>query len=253
VYVGDETPETVHGGDGNDVLSGQGGGDNLFGDAGDDTLLDDMTAVFDGGDGFDRASLYYGGLTALSLLFQPLDLGQDVQLALGGVVRGNIEVLTVNSGDGSDTIVATNNDDFVDAHGGDDSIDGRGGNDTLIGGDGSDTVIGGSGGDTFYGGDGVDALNGGAGVDVLNGGNGDDVFTFSAGEANGDTLQDFAGNGAVAGDTIVFTGYGLAINGATFVQIDATHWQINSADGLIHDLIAVSNGASFDASDYLFG
>jgi Ca2+-binding RTX toxin-like protein len=96
-------------------------------------------------------------------------------------------------------------------------------------------------------------LNGGAGVDVLNGGNGDDVCTFAAGEANGDTLQDFIDNGAAAGDTIVFSGYGLAINGATFVQIDATHWQINSSDSLIHDLITVSNGASFDASDYLFG
>ena len=37
------------------------------------------------------------------------------------------------------------------------------------------------------------------------------------------------------------------------VQIDATHWQINSADGTIHDLITLTNGATVDPSDYIFG
>ena len=53
---------------------------------------------------------------------------------------------------------------------------------------------------------------------------GDDVFIFRRGEANGDILVDFTGNGAAAGDSFQFEGYGTAGAGATFTQLDATHW-----------------------------
>jgi len=65
-------------------------------------------------------------------------------------------------------------------------------------------------------------------------------------------LVDFAGNGAAAGDTFQFEGYGTAGAGATFTPLDATHWRINSSDGAVHDTITLSNGASVNASDYLF-
>jgi hypothetical protein len=40
---------------------------------------------------------------------------------------------------------------------------------------------------------------------------------------------------------------------ATFTQISTTNqWQINSADGLVHDIITLSNNASVHASDYMF-
>jgi hypothetical protein len=50
---------------------------------------------------------------------------------------------------------------------------------------------------------------------------------------------------ALAGlaDAFVFVGYGTAAQGASLTQVDATHWSINSADGLVHDIITLSNGA----------
>lgn len=90
------------------------------------------------------------------------------------------------------------------------------------------------------------------GINSLVGGSGNDVFVFAAGNAAGDHVVDFNGNGPATGDSFLFTGYGTAAQGATFVQIDATHWQINSADGTIHDVITIDNAAPIDPSDYLF-
>ncbi|MGZ9099677.1 MAG: nidogen-like domain-containing protein, partial [Brevundimonas sp.] len=97
-----------------------------------------------------------------------------------------------------------------------------------------------------------DVIDGGAGMDRLIGGLGDDDFVFHAGEANGDVIVDFIGNADAAGDELVFRGYGTAAQGATFVQLDATHWQINSADGTIHDVITIENGGSIHSTDWEF-
>ena len=101
----------------------------------------------------------------------------------------------------------------------------------------------------IYGNSGVNLLDGGAGADMLMGGAGDDVFIFNVGQANGDTVTDFAGNGAATGDSLSFVGYG---SGASFTDIDATHWQVNYNGGASHDIITFSNGASIEASDVLF-
>ncbi|MDI1286329.1 MAG: hypothetical protein PSV46_18225, partial [Reyranella sp.] len=118
--------------------------------------------------------------------------------------------------------------------------------------DGNDLLMGGSGSDDLHGGNGNDSLFGNGGADVLDGGAGNDTFVFGRGDAAGDTVTDFAGNGAAAGDSLIFAGYGTAGQGATFTQTDATHWSINSADGVVHDVVTFSNGASIDPSDYLF-
>jgi hypothetical protein len=76
---------------------------------------------------------------------------------------------------------------------------------------------------------------------------------FHLGDGGGDTITDFAGNGASTGDSFRFVGYGTAAQGATFTRIGTTNqWQINSADGLVHDIIMLSNNASVHASDYVF-
>ena len=62
----------------------------------------------------------------------------------------------------------------------------------------------------IFGNSGNNTLNGGGGADVLIGGAGNDTFVFNAGQANGDTIIDFAGNGAGAGDTLSFVGFGTA-------------------------------------------
>ena len=101
----------------------------------------------------------------------------------------------------------------------------------------------------LFGNSGNNTLDGGAGADVLTGNAGNDTFVFNAGQANGDTVVDFAGNGAAAGDSLQFVGYGA---GATFTNIDATHWQVNYNGGASHDIITFINAASIAASDYLF-
>jgi hypothetical protein len=75
---------------------------------------------------------------------------------------------------------------------------------------------------------------------------------FASGEANGDAVVDFNGNGVMAADSFRFVGFGTAAQGATFTQVDTTHWSINSADGLVHDIITLSNGAGIHSSDYAF-
>jgi Ca2+-binding RTX toxin-like protein len=101
----------------------------------------------------------------------------------------------------------------------------------------------------IFGNSGVNLLDGGGGADLLTGGAGNDAFMFHPGEGDGDTVTDFAGNGAAAGDFLLFVGYGA---GATFTNVDPTHWQVNYNGGLSHDVITFMNGASIDPSDVLF-
>ena len=101
----------------------------------------------------------------------------------------------------------------------------------------------------IYGNSGNNLIDGGAGADILTGNAGNDTFVFHMGEGGGDLVVDFAGNGAAAGDSLQFVGYGP---GATFTNIDSTHWQVNFNGGASHEIIAFSNGASIDASDFLF-
>jgi Ca2+-binding RTX toxin-like protein len=108
----------------------------------------------------------------------------------------------------------------------------------------------------LFGNAGDNALDGGAAADVLTGGAGNDIFVFHAGEANGDMILDFAGNGGAAGDSLQLVGYGA---GATFTQNDATHWQVASNQWQIHsgldahnETITLGNGASIHATDFLF-
>jgi hypothetical protein len=77
------------------------------------------------------------------------------------------------------------------------------------------------------------------------------TFVFRREEGNGDRLIDFDGKGAAVGDKLRFEGYGSAAAGA-FVQVDATHWQINSADGLVRDQITLLNGAAVHGTDFFF-
>ncbi|MBN8919119.1 MAG: hypothetical protein J0H62_00075 [Rhizobiales bacterium] len=144
---------------------------------------------------------------------------------------------------------------------GNDLLYGGNDNDTLIGGDGNDTLYGDAGADflqgdagadILYGGDGNDTLNGGAGADILYGGAGKDLFVFARGEAQGDTVADFLGFESGGGDMLIFSGYGLASQGATFTPIDGTHWSINSADGSVHEIITLLNQPSVGPVDFAF-
>jgi Ca2+-binding RTX toxin-like protein len=113
----------------------------------------------------------------------------------------------------------------------------------------NNTITGNALANEIGGGDGSDTLDGHGGADLIYTGAGNDTIVFQRGEANGDQVVDFEGNGAAIGDTLVFSGYGP---GATFTQIDATNWQVNYNSGLSHDVISFFNAAAIHASDYMF-
>jgi hypothetical protein len=52
-------------------------------------------------------------------------------------------------------------------------------------------------------------------------------------------VVDFSGNGAAAGGAAILR----LGDGATFTQIDATHWEVNYNGGASHDIITFANGA----------
>jgi len=246
--------------------------ENILGTNFADVFVSSAAAnAFGGGSGSDTIS--YAGSSAGVIV----DMGHGV--TWDGSVNDTIS--------GIENIVGSAFNDQLWGDGGDNIIDGgSGGADVLAGFGGFDTVtyansatgviidmgsgvswdgvvndqlfafhgaVGSSHNDDFRGTGGVDVIDGGAGADLLLGNDDADTFVFRAHEADGDTIVDFAGQGGVLGDNLKFIGYGTAAQGASFVKLDATHWQINSADGTIHDIITLANAATVDATDYIFG
>jgi Tol biopolymer transport system component len=78
----------------------------------------------------------------------------------------------------------------------------------LAGGAGADRLLGLGGDDLLDGGAGDDRLDGGPGADRLRGGAGADQFVLRRGEAAGDWILDFDGQGVGPGDTLLLAGWG---------------------------------------------
>ncbi|MEH2614336.1 Ig-like domain-containing protein [Bradyrhizobium sp. AZCC 1693] len=125
-----------------------------------------------------------------------------------------------------------------------------GGVNNVLGSNFSDTLTGNAGNDFLNGNGGNDTINGGGGNDILTGGGGNDNFVFAAGSTVGATITDFTGNGASAGDTLEFHGFGLTTDGATLTFLSGNQWQVHSGLDL-HDEIITING-SVHVSDYQF-
>jgi Ca2+-binding RTX toxin-like protein len=188
---------------------------------------------------------------------------------------------------GNDTIYGGTGMDVMDGGTGSDLMVGGAGNDGYIVDSGSDLVVESVGGGTdmisssvtfglaanvenmqltgtvaisgignglanhIYGNNSANVIDGGDLGDTLTGNGGNDIFQFHAHEANGDAVVDFTGNGAAAGDTLVFSGYGP---GATFTQMDAQNWQVNYNENgvMYHDVISFLNLPTIDPTDYSF-
>jgi Ca2+-binding RTX toxin-like protein len=111
--------------------------------------------------------------------------------------------------DGDDTIHGDAGNDTLHGVIGNDAMFGGDGTDVMFGGEGNDTMDGGLGNDDVRGQNGNDTLIGGAGLDRLMGGAGNDTFDYNAvtDSRAGATLRDvittaFDGVGAAAGDKI---------------------------------------------------
>src|SRR5262249_26039965 len=197
--IGNDLNNELGGGGGNDVVRGNAGNDLLFGGDGND-LLDGRSAAdrMDGGNGND-----------LYVVDQGIGYGSgDV---VGKVANGGIDTVEQNV---ALYYLGANVENLVLNVG---AVTGVGNAlDNTITGNGLNNEIG--------GGEGNDVLNGRGGADTIYTGAGKDLIVFQRGEANGDVVVDFDGNGAGPGDTLQFSGYGP---GATFTNVDATHWEVN--------------------------
>jgi len=229
VLVADDGMNGLQGSDGDDYLQARADADMLAGGNGSDRLEGGLHAdTLSGGDGTDYAAYYYANAAVSVDLANPAantgDAAGDIFLSIEGLIGSAHD----------DTVLADGTINHV------------------LGLDGDDTIHGGGGIDRLAGMAGDDTLEGGAGADGLDGGDGDDTYAFTAGEANGDAIVNFSGNGALDGDSLLFRGYGAAVDGAMFVLLDDRHGQITSADGLIVENIAFETPVAIVPQDYAF-
>jgi Ca2+-binding RTX toxin-like protein len=263
----------IYGNTGNNLLDGGAGVDLMVGGAGDDIYFVDDTSdsAFEvAGQGNDAvfASAHYGLAADVETLI--LQGSADLQGYGSNQVNtlyGNTGNNLLNGAAGADTMYGgLGNDTYFVDNAMDAVVENLGeGTDAVfasvnytltanvealvLNGPGNLTGTGNALANSLFGNAADNALDGGAGVDVLQGNAGNDTFVFNTGQGNGDTVLDFAGNGAAAGDSLQFVGYGV---GATFTNIDATHWEVNYNGGASHDVITFLNGASVDATDFVF-
>jgi len=182
---GQQSDDSIRGGDGADLIYGNAGDDTIDGGTGNDTLFGENgsdTFILNDGYGSDQIT---GG-----------DEGGDTDVidASGVTATGGVNVQltgdeagTIASTEGTtsfseiESFALTDQDDIFNGTSStsDLTVDGGAGDDSLSGGSGSDTLLGGTGADT---------IDGGAGADSLTGGSGADVFIA---DGTADTISDF--------------------------------------------------------------
>jgi Ca2+-binding RTX toxin-like protein len=270
---GNGLANSLYGNAGNNLLDGGAGADVMVGGAGSDVyFVDDAAdAVFENaGEGSDvvlSSAHFRLSANVETLVLQGSADLQGYGNASANTLYGNAGNNLLNGGGGADTMAGGVGNDayFVDdaadmvvenASEGSDAVFATVGYnlaanvETLVlQGSGNLAGTGNVLANSLHGNSGNNSLDGGAGADVLTGNAGNDTFVFRAGQGNGDTVVDFAGNDTSAGDSLNFVGYGP---GATFTNIDATHWQVNFNGGGSHETITFMNGATIDPSEILF-
>lgn len=182
IYGGDGA-DSVTGGRFRDTIQVYGGANEVDAGAGNDVVVyvADTANTLHGGDGND---LLYAGGTAFQPLDFSVTNGV-VEDGRGSVITG-FERFTIYGGSGYDQAVTGDGNDGLFGYFGNDTLDGAGGNDRVYGQGGDDRLQGGDGDDTLGGGAGLDEMTGGAGRDifrfVINDGHADVVTDFASGE-----------------------------------------------------------------------
>jgi Ca2+-binding RTX toxin-like protein len=274
---GNSQANTLFGNTGSNLLDGRAGADIMIGGAGNDVYF-----VDDAGDQVVENANEGNDAVFSTAHFQ---LSENVETL---VLQGNADLQGYGNSQ-ANTLFGNTGSNLLDGRAGADTMVGGAGNDVYFvdsagdvvvenPGEGNDAVfalvdyslaanvetlvlqgnanLSGTGNalaNSIFGNSGGNVLDGGAGADVLTGGAGNDTFVFHAGQANNDTVVDFIGNGAAAGDALQFAGFGTAAQGASFTQIGASNqWQIHSGLDGHNEIVSFSNAAVIDPSDFLF-
>jgi Ca2+-binding RTX toxin-like protein len=274
---GNSLNNALQGNAGNNILDGGAGADVMFGGAGNDVYFVDNAgdqAIENANEGTD--SVFSTANFRLSANVENLVLQGSADLQGGGnslnnalqgnagnnILDGDAGADVMFGGAGNDVYFVDNAGDLVfeNANEGTDAVFSTvsytltANLETLVlQGGGNLSGTGNVLANSIAGNSGDNLLDGGAGIDALTGAAGNDTFVFHAGQANGDTVVDFIGNGAAAGDSLQFAGFGTAAQGATFTQIGASNqWQIHSGLDGHNEIVTFSNAAVIDPSDFLF-
>jgi trimeric autotransporter adhesin len=270
---GNSQANVIYGNAGNNLLNGGGGIDLMVGGAGNDTYFvdDPSDSCFEvANEGSDAvfAFCHYGlAADVETLVMQGSGDFQGYGNNQANTLYGNAGNNLLNGAGGADRMLggASNDTYFVDNAGDVVFENANEGTDAVFAsvnysltanvealvlqGAGNLSGTGNVLNNNVFGNSGDNTLNGEAGADALTGNAGNDTFVFSVGQADGDIVVDFAGNDAAAGDSLRFVGYG---SGATFTNVDPTHWQVNYNNGASHEVITFMNGAPIHASDFVF-
>ncbi len=275
---GNSQANVIYGNAGNNLLNGGGGIDLMVGGAGNDTYFvdDPSDSCFEiANEGSDAvfAFCHYGlAADVETLVMQGSGDFQGYGNNQANTLYGNAGNNLLNGAGGADRMLggASNDTYFVDNAGDVVFENANEGTDAVFAsvnyaltanvealvlqGAGNLSGTGNALDNSIFGNSGDNTLNGGAGADALTGNAGNDTFVFHAGQANGDSVVDFAGNDGAVGDALSFVGFGTAAQGATFTQVGTTdQWQIHSGLDAHNEFITFNNGAAIDPNDFLFG
>lgn len=168
------------------------------------------------------------------------------------IAQFNIEAgITLNGGNGQDTLNGKSGDDTIEGGNGNDVLFGNRGNDSLLGGNGDDVLWGGAGADSLNGSNGNDTLVGGLGNDTLTGGRGSDRFVYNSFNEGVDIVTDFNTRQDILDLNGVFSSLGVTSvtsdflrltqsGNNTLVQID----QNGATGGAIFSTLVTLNGVT---------
>ena len=180
VIFGAGGADSIFGSDGNDSITGDGGDDTLDGSAGNDQFTwnnGDGSDMIDGGDGTDVQTVNFADSAAEGDMVTVTDGGGgrvDVNRSAGATLGafsldvGTVETIELNLLDGDDVVDASASPIGLTINGGD-------GDDTITGSDLTDSISGGLGADTLRG---EDSMSGTGAGDTIFGGLANPVVTF---------------------------------------------------------------------------
>ena len=215
---GNGLANTIYGNTGNNLLDGGAGADTMTGGAGNDTYFVDNAgdAVIENADEgndavFRRRSTSGCRRTWKRWCCKAAPTCRATATRPANTLYGNTGNNLLNGGAGADTMIggAGNDTYFVDNVGDTVIENANEGTDAVFSmvnytltanvetlvlqGAGNLSGTGNALANTIYGNSGNNTLNGQGGADMLTGNAGNDTFVFNVGQANGDTVVDFAG------------------------------------------------------------
>ncbi len=197
------------------------------------------------------------GASSNAASVRTVTIGADADAVIDA--SGYASAVTLNGGDGADTLTGSALADSISGGAGADSITSGAGNDSISGGAGANIINAGAGDDTITlgadvetvdAGTGNDTVIGGANVtanDVLTGNTGTDVLTLNAGAVQGNAQ---GGNGtnstAYSGNALTFTGNFTGFEQITLQAGAASVDNATGADraGAVNTYVIVLNDAT---------